>query len=587
MREQNKIGTTLFAAPSPGIFLWYFKVRSCRQSVIQWASDSRFCLRFIWLIRVQSTALNVRHKPQWRRLIDVWLDGVEQGWAVPIFLVGFVAIWMAYLGIAYQSGDLHPDVLEAWTLGREFSWGDVKHPPLMGWMAGVWSVLFPPADWSLYLLAMVNSALALWIVDLISRKFLSGDKRAVVLLLLMLLPAYQFHAQRFNANTVLLATWPLAVYCFLNSFETRKFYWAIAAGAAAALAMLGKYYSIFLIVSFALAALAHPDRRKYFLSSAPWISALAGLAVLAPHLWFLTTTTPDSLSYPLLAHGGQSLEIAAKEAIQFVAGNLAYLVIPCVAWSLMIRFRLRTYVSRIFPLESNLLLLLLIFAGTLFIPPVTTALLQTDLPPIWNMQALFIPVVIFVAAAKFAIDRFDCENLFAAVLAFLALAVAIAPLHALYRNTHAYDFNRNFLRVAADEITRQWHQTSNEPFVIVTGDDSLAFATAFYSPDHPFYRRTSVVAAAHSQFVGYDRSWAGMCFSTDAPCMSWMSHLEKTLVSSVRSEFVLQTRLWGYPGLTTNVSTIISLSNPIPAVPASTDDEEFSAVRRKRPTVPH
>jgi hypothetical protein len=27
----------------------------------------------------------------------------------------------------------------------------------------------------------------------------------------------QFHAQRFNANAVLLATWPLATYCFLRS----------------------------------------------------------------------------------------------------------------------------------------------------------------------------------------------------------------------------------------------------------------------------------------------------------------------------------------------------------------------------------
>jgi len=37
----------------------------------------------------------------------------------------------------------------------------------------------------------------------------------------------------------------LATYCFLRSFENREIRWAIAAGAAGALAMLGKYYSVF------------------------------------------------------------------------------------------------------------------------------------------------------------------------------------------------------------------------------------------------------------------------------------------------------------------------------------------------------
>jgi 4-amino-4-deoxy-L-arabinose transferase-like glycosyltransferase len=103
-----------------------------------------------------------------------------------------------------------------------------------------------------------------------------GDKRVIVILLLMLLPAYQFHAQRFNANTVLLAVWPLATYCFLRSFETRTLLWSVAAGVLCAVAMLGKYYSIFLIAGFAIAAIAHPQRRSYLTSKAPWVSTIAG-----------------------------------------------------------------------------------------------------------------------------------------------------------------------------------------------------------------------------------------------------------------------------------------------------------------------
>src|SRR6266403_131308 len=181
--------------------------------------------------------------PRWRNWLLSWMDGVEAGWAIPLLLVGFVAVWLAYLAIAYIGGDLHSDVLETWTLGRSLEWGYSKHPPLMGWVARAWTSVFPLTNWSFQLMALVNAAFALWTVDLISRRFVKVDKRVIVLLLLMLLPIYQFHAQRFNANAVLLATWPLATYCFLRSFENREIRWAIAAGA---LAMLGKYYSVFL-----------------------------------------------------------------------------------------------------------------------------------------------------------------------------------------------------------------------------------------------------------------------------------------------------------------------------------------------------
>src|ERR1700694_1014468 len=147
-----------------------------------------------------------------------------------------------------------------------------------------WPSVFPLTNWSFQLMALTNSAIALWAVDLISRRFVRGDKRIVVLLLLMLLPTYQFHAQRFNANTVLLATWPIATYCFLRSFEPRQVLWAVAAGATAALAMLGKYYSVFLIAGFVLAAICHPLRRAYFSSLAPWVSTVGGFAALGPHL---------------------------------------------------------------------------------------------------------------------------------------------------------------------------------------------------------------------------------------------------------------------------------------------------------------
>src|ERR1700752_2578641 len=117
---------------------------------------------------------------RWRRLFLSWLDGIEAGWAIPLLLLGFIAVWQTFLSIAYIGGDLHPDVLETWTLGRSFEGGYAKHPPLMGWVARAWTWVFPLANWSFQLMALTNSAIALWIVDLISRRFARGDKRLVV-----------------------------------------------------------------------------------------------------------------------------------------------------------------------------------------------------------------------------------------------------------------------------------------------------------------------------------------------------------------------------------------------------------------------
>ena len=41
-------------------------------------------------------------------------------------------------------------------------------------------------------------------------------------------------------------------------------------------AMLGKYWSIFLILGFVVAALAHPKRWDYLRSPAPWASVVVG-----------------------------------------------------------------------------------------------------------------------------------------------------------------------------------------------------------------------------------------------------------------------------------------------------------------------
>jgi 4-amino-4-deoxy-L-arabinose transferase-like glycosyltransferase len=522
----------------------------------------------------------------WRRPFLKWLDGIEAGWAVPLLLVGFVAIWMAYLTIAYLGGDLHPDALEAWTLGRSFEWGNPKHPPLMGWIARVWTSVFPLTDWSFQLMTMTNSAIALWSVDLISRRFVRGDKRVVVLLLLMLLPAYQFHAQRFNANSVLLAIWPLATYCFLRSFETRHAAWAAAAGAAAAIAMLGKYYSIFLIGSFVFAAMAHPQRRVYFASLAPWVSTAAGLAVLGPHLYWLATTGAQPFGYALVAHAGVAFGPSLIEALFFLLGLAAAVLIPAVTWVMIAGYRLKRFPDDFRAMNAGLMLLFLIGVGTIAFPVITAVTLGTDLPSLWALQGLFLFGVLIVCGASYPIERFYSVNLTVLVTGFALVAVIVAaPIHAVYRNSHPFEEGRNFYRLAALELTRQWHERSGEPLSSVSGNDALAFAAAFYSEDHPVYARPFAYQYTWGlpRKTTLENGWAALCFVEQDDCLDWMGKVAARAPRFIRTEFAVQSTLLGKPGATRRVTALIvppSQEEIPPPSPASSDAEEFSASRR-------
>jgi 4-amino-4-deoxy-L-arabinose transferase-like glycosyltransferase len=499
---------------------------------------------------------------RWRQPFLAWLNGIDKGWGIPALIVGFVAIWMLFLTIAYLSGDLHPDVLETWSVGRSFAWGNAKHPPLTGWVAHAWTGVFPLTDWSFRLLAMANAAVALWAVDLIARRFVRGDKRAVVLLLLMLLPAYQFHAQRFNANTVLLAIWPLATYCFLLSFETRQITWAAAAGALAAIAMLGKYYSVFLVGGFIFAVVCHPQRRIYFRSMAPWVSIVVGLIVLAPHLHWLATTGAAPFEYAMQAHGGRKFWPSVLEACMFILGIAATLALPALSWILIAESRLKRFPADFRAMSSDLWLLFLVFVGTIGFPPIVAVAFGTDMTSLWAMQGLFLIAILIVCGASYPIERFYTVNLAVLVIGIALVAVAIAaPVHAFYRNAYGYEERRNSYRLAALELTRRWHQVSRFPLAAISGDNSLAFATAFYSPDHPRYRRPF---ALQYQWPippqrAFENGWAAMCFSDDEVCGEWMRNVSATVPDAVRFDFEVTDSLWGQPSVTTMIVAVMVL----------------------------
>ena len=323
--------------------------------------------------------------------------------------------------------------------------------------------------------------------------------------------------------------------------------------------MLGKYYSAFLVSSFFFAALLHPARRDYFLSKAPWVSVAAGLGTLAPHLYWLAATGAEPFDYAL-AHVKAGFSASIAEVFFFLTGLAATLAPAALAWLFITGYRLKQLPDDFRAMNSGLWLLVLVSCGTIAFPIAASPAFGTDMPSLWAVQGLFLFVLPVVCSTRYAISRFHCVNLAVLVggVALLAVVVA-APVHALYRNNMGYEEGLNFYRSAAIELTRLWRATTGTPLHAVSGDDALAFGTAFYSADHPYYARPFAFQYTWRipSKARLDRGWAALCFADQSDCILWVRSTAERAGHYVQTQFEVRARLLGMAGVKRGIVALI------------------------------
>ena len=263
------------------------------------------------------------------RLRAALIDPARRERSVLLALAAYWVLWTIYGTIAKSGQGLHPDMTELLDWSRHLAWG-YKHPPLAAAIVRLWFSVFPVAAWSYYLLAMLMPTLTLWIVWRLSADYLDIEKRVFGLALLTLVPFFNFHALKFNVNTVLMPAWAATTLWFLRGYTTRDALYAALAGAGAAAAMLGKYWSIFLIAGLVAAALIDKRRGDYFRSAAPWITVAVGAIVIAPHVFWLVQHNFEPFAYAMYVHGEKSFADVAISALGYLAGSAGYVAIPVI-----------------------------------------------------------------------------------------------------------------------------------------------------------------------------------------------------------------------------------------------------------------
>jgi 4-amino-4-deoxy-L-arabinose transferase-like glycosyltransferase len=430
------------------------------------------------------SAIRDRSQHALSRLFDALIEPSHRERTAAIVLAAYAAVWTLYGAIAKSSQDIHFDMGEMVAWSREVTLGTPKHPPLGAWLVRAWFSIFPLADWAYYLFAIVLATLALWCAWMISARYLDPEKRVVGLALLTLVPFFNFHALKFNANTVMIPLWAVTTWLFLRSFQTNSVLFAALAGLAAAAAMLGKYWSIFLLLGLAIAALAHPRRSVYFRSPAPYVTILVGAIAIAPHMAWLYDNHFTAFGYALASHPATGWS-AVGSCVSYVVGALAYLVVPTLIVLLLARPSVAAIRDTLWPRDPDRRLALNAFALPLLLPAIAALATHEEIVSLWAMGSMTLFPVVLLSSPLLVISRFAATTVLAIAVAVPVLVAAAAPAIAVIIHRNGLSNFASHYRLVASAMEKAWRETTDRPLRLIGSYDNLLNGVVFYISDRP------------------------------------------------------------------------------------------------------
>jgi 4-amino-4-deoxy-L-arabinose transferase-like glycosyltransferase len=485
------------------------------------------------------TAARTRRRLTLRRLA-AWLlaraRNSETGlWLVITFALFHDLLWTLILIKLKAAQDVHEDVAEAFAWGQKFQWGYGKHPPLSGWVAGLWFKFFPVADWATYLLAMTTVSVGLVLTYLISLRVVDRRRAFFMVVTLALYPIFNFKGFKYNPDLLQLVTLPLLVLAYLNVFERRTWTSGVWLGLAAALALMTKYWVLTMIGAIGLAALIHPDRLKILRSPAPWVAIATMVVALIPHLIWLKRVDFLPLTYAGDTYELSSRAECAKLVLGYVVHNAGLLAAPILVGIMALAWRPRL-LSRIWsrgpnaavnlPQALNIWIIQIIVAIG---PPLGglafTIYMKTD----WGISLFFLTPLALVAIPSLRVPALAPFRITAIWLVISLLTLAAAPRIALRDvNAKANGATTYAARSQlARELTQAWHMRFGTRWAVVAGTTEIGEPMTFYSPDHPApftpgeLWSSGLTSLEEAKRLGF----IGICDTTDyrlKTCEAWM-----------------------------------------------------------------
>jgi len=463
-------------------------------------------------------------------------------WLVIGFAAAHAVLWTLILVNLKAAQDVHMDVAEAFAWGQKFQFGYGKHPPLSGWVAGLWFKLFPVRDWATYALAMTVLGCGMVISWFTALRVVDRRRAFLVVAMLALYPIFNFKGFKYNPDLLQLVTLPLVVLAYLNAFEKRDVKSGLWLGLAGALALMTKYWVLTMIGAVGLAALIHPERLRFLKSPAPWVAIVTLAVLMLPHLIWLKQVDFVPLTYAGDVYGLQSRAQNIQLVIGYIVHNVGLLAIPVALASLALAWNSQRWMSPPAAIARNwsrspnagvnlsqALNVWMIQTIVAVGPPLGALIFTVYMKTDWGISLFFLTPLALVAIPALRVQRRALFNIVAIWLA-ITLVVLVASRWiaekeiAINPNGAATYGARSEL---ARELTQAWRSRFGTRWAVVAGTTEMGEPLAFYSPDHPApFTPGEVWSSGLTSLEEAKRlGFIGACDTTDARlpvCEAWM-----------------------------------------------------------------
>ncbi|WP_233271631.1 glycosyltransferase family 39 protein [Paraburkholderia acidiphila] len=399
-------------------------------------------------------------------------------------------VWTLAAWLSRGNLDTQGDMVENYVWGVEWQAGYAKHPPLFAWITAAWFKVFPHWDIAYFGLSAFNAMLGLLGIVALAGRFLPRQLAFAAGLAMAVSPLYSNLAIKFNANSVLLSVWPWAAYWFVRFMQTGTWRSALAFGALAGAAILGKYFSVVLLLAFLVAAFARPAWRARLLDWRTLIAAAAFLAVLAPHVHWLVTNHFPTFGYAKERTGGTLVHAALRLGVYTLA-QAGYLLLSFGFVVFLVRDR-RGEAARLMlkslvrpSLCPDLWWLTL---APLFAVAFVALAAKTQMASVWGMAQWFAIVPMWLVVLK--TNEFDLAprrsvNLLIGYWLLVLVATPAVGYIGALRNSDDAAEPRKELAAYAQTVWAQQHGAESIP--VVMGSVHEAESIAFYSSGHTHY----------------------------------------------------------------------------------------------------
>ena len=242
---------------------------------------------------------------------------------------------------------------------------------------------------------------------------------------------------------------------------------------------MAKYWSFFLLLGLASAALADSQRLRYLKSSAPWIITVVSIGLFLPHIVWL-----EANDYPTFIAARHRLADSSADLAWhlwgYVCNSIAYVVGPLLAVAILATPSRSAFFDMLLPRDRERR-----FAAVMFWVPLLAVIpfaifMQVRLSALWIMSALSLLGVVLLSSPLVRFTRRSAVAVAAAAIVFSVGALLASPLVAIAKLHAGIENHAAYTRLLAKEVQKHWEQTTTQPLQIVGSIFPLANSVSFY-----------------------------------------------------------------------------------------------------------